>query len=135
MAKKFFTLDEANALLPILRTELEQLQNIKRQFEEKYYELLEMKEQRRTGADESADPDPFFAQECELEFLQIEAKGIIRSIHGKGAELKDIEEGLIDFPAIIDGKEVLLCWKKGEEKISHYHGIWDGFAGRRPIGE
>ncbi len=61
--------------------------------------------------------------------------GYIDSIHRKGEELKDIDLGLVDFPAVINGEEVLLCWKRGEETITHYHGLHDGFAGRKPIRE
>jgi hypothetical protein len=49
--------------------------------------------------------------------------------------LKDIDRGLVDFPALLDGQEVLLCWRQGEERIAHYHGSEDGFAGRRKLKE
>lgn len=79
------------------------------------------------------EQDPYFRMECELEFLQIEVKMHSEYIYEKGAELKDIEHGLVDFPAMLDGREVLLCWKHGEESISHYHERYEGFQFRKPL--
>ena len=50
-----------------------------------------------------------------------------------GAEVKDLDEGLIDFPALRGGETVLLCWKLGEGEIEYWHRVEDGFAGRRPL--
>jgi hypothetical protein len=131
---KFFTLKEANELLPFVKQELQTLQVLKRDFEEKFLELKKLKE-RTYGASGSLDHDPFFTLEAELEFLQIEAKSHIQSFQLKGIELKDIDMGLVDFPALLDGEEVLLCWRQGEEQISYYHSRHDGYSGRKPISE
>lgn len=139
MDKKYFTLEEANLLLPILSKELVALQATKRQFDDKYMELQELKagwaqaSSLNKTSNKDKDNDPFFTQECELEFIQIEAKSLIQSIHHKGVELKDIETGLVDFPAKLDDKEVLFCWRLGESEIAYYHGFEDGFAGRKPL--
>lgn len=50
-----------------------------------------------------------------------------------GCELKDYEIGLVDFPAVMDGREVYLCWKLGEETVDHWHEVLEGFAGRRAL--
>ena len=52
-----------------------------------------------------------------------------------GAQVKDVDEGLIDFPALRDGKTVLLCWLLGEDEIRYWHPVEEGFAGRRPLDE
>ena len=49
--------------------------------------------------------------------------------------LKDLDEGLVDFPAMLDGHEIYLCWKLGEERIGYWHGVDEGFAGRKPLEE
>jgi hypothetical protein len=134
MSKKYFTLAEANALLPSIRKELEILQSIKREFERKYMELRTLKEQYAYGS-ETKDADLFFTLECEIEFMQIEARGHIQHLYSQGVELKDIEIGLVDFPAVLNGEEVLLCWRQGEERITHYHNRYEGYAGRKPIEE
>lgn len=132
MGRKMFTVQEANALLPLIRKEIGALREVKARFERKYIELSELR-QRIAAALRDDEEDPLFAMECELEFLQIEASALFRSIAMKGVELKDIDSGLVDFPAMIGGREVLLCWKFGEERVEYYHGVHDGYAGRRRL--
>jgi len=57
----------------------------------------------------------------------------IDEIDGHGAQVKDLDEGLIDFPALRNGETVLLCWKLDEDEIGYWHRVEDGFAGRRPL--
>jgi len=132
MDKKYYTLEEANALLPIVKQELEKLQDIKRQFREKYEELYELKTLHKHNGI-SVEGDPYFTLECEMDFLQMEGNAVLQSFERKSVQLKDIDSGLVDFPAIRNGQEVLLCWRQGEERIEHYHGLYDGFAGRKRL--
>jgi hypothetical protein len=134
MTMILFTLEEANELIPFVEQELQTLQTLKRGFEEKFLELKRLKEQTY-GSIGSLDYDPFFTLEAELEFLQIEAKNHIHNFQHKGIELKDIDIGLVDFPALLNGEEVLLCWRQGEERISYYHSRYEGFSGRKLISE
>jgi hypothetical protein len=131
--KKWFSLEEANEMLPFVDQELKKMQALKRTFEGKYTELRKMKNE--LAEKPSAEKDPFFVMEAELEFIQIEARGLIQNFQLTGVELKDIETGLVDFPSLIEGQEVLLCWKQGEDRIRYYHGKEDGFAGRKPISD
>lgn len=57
----------------------------------------------------------------------------LTEIHELGAQVKDLDTGLLDFPTLYRGREVLLCWKLGEPGISHWHGLEEGFRGRKPI--
>ena len=50
-----------------------------------------------------------------------------------GVQVKDLDEGLVDFPARHGGRDVLLCWKVGEPEVAHWHGLDEGFAGRKPL--
>lgn len=127
MSRKYYTLVEANRLLPEVRKQVDELQEMKRQFERKYTELCELK------PGQPDHDDLTFTLECELEFLQVQFKSGLAGFELKGIELKDVDMGLVDFPALMDGGEVLLCWKKGEERVEHYHGLFDGFAGRKKI--
>ena len=61
------------------------------------------------------------------------AKDALAEIEAIGVEVQDLEEGLLDFPCVMDGKTVMLCWKLGEDSITHWHGPEDGFAGRKPL--
>jgi hypothetical protein len=57
----------------------------------------------------------------------------LAEIDSIGVQVKDLEEGLLDFPYVMDGKTVLLCWKLGESTIAHWHTEEEGFAGRKPL--
>ncbi len=62
-----------------------------------------------------------------------EAKDSLAEIDSIGVQVKDLEQGLLDFPSLMDGKLVLLCWKLGEPAITHWHTEEEGFAGRKPL--
>ena len=57
----------------------------------------------------------------------------VRQIDDAGVQVKDLDEGLLDFPAEHEGEEVLLCWKVGEPEVAYWHGLDEGFAGRKPL--
>jgi hypothetical protein len=62
-----------------------------------------------------------------------ELDGLVREIEETGAHLKDVELGLVDFPAERDGEIVYLCWQSGEPEVAFWHRVEDGFAGRQPL--
>ena len=64
---------------------------------------------------------------------RVEVARCVNAIHGRGAIVKDLDEGLVDFPAVRKGEEVLLCWRLGEDEVAHWHGLEEGFAGRRQL--
>ena len=128
MTPKYFTLSEANALIPMVVVELQALQQLKTDYHHKYYQLKILKAKQ-----DNQQEDEIFNLECQLEFTEVEADLHMNNLDSKGIQLKDIDHGLIDFPAIHGGEEILLCWKQGEEQIRFYHGIDDGFSGRKII--
>lgn len=70
--------------------------------------------------------------------VEREARSLARAVDAiaeHGAEVKDLDEGLVDFPALHRGETVLLCWKLGEDEVRYWHRVEDGFAGRRPVEE
>ncbi|TWI59126.1 DUF2203 domain-containing protein [Halalkalibacter nanhaiisediminis] len=133
MSKIYFTLEEANELLPTLEKELAELQQLRKEFQYKSKQLKKIKES--TFHHLQTETDSVFMKESELEFLEIQAQLHVYNIEASGAQLKNIEMGLLDFPAIIQGEEVLLCWKQGESEITHFHGEDEGYTGRKPIDE
>src|SRR5947208_2722177 len=70
---------------------------------------------------------------AERQKLASELEEAIKRIQETGCVIKDLDVGLIDFPSLRGGEEVYLCWKLGEERIGYYHGIDEGFAGRKPL--
>ncbi len=136
MDGKLFTISEANALLPQLREDLSVLQALVSKVEEQYLELKKIKaNHEQSSARKENSRDPYFDLESQLEFMQIEADLLINNFARKGVLLKMINPGLIDFPAVLDGEDILICWKEGEERITHYHGWHDGFIGRKLLPE
>jgi hypothetical protein len=131
---KLFTLSEANALLPQLKEDLLQLQALVGQVENQYLELQKIRTAHQQLATRSdSKDDPFFEMESRLDFMKIETELLIGNFARKGVLLKMINPGLIDFPAKLDGQDILICWKEGEEIITHYHSWNDGFAGRKSL--
>ena len=62
---------------------------------------------------------------------RVEIARRVNAVHERGAIVKDLDTGLVDFPARLAGEEVLLCWRLGEEQVAHWHGLEEGFAGRK----
>jgi hypothetical protein len=78
-------------------------------------------------------PHAFAEAQAEVE---AEAAGVTRcveGIHELGGQVKDLDRGLVDFPALRRGEEILLCWQVGEDEIGHWHGLGEGFAGRHEL--
>ena len=81
------------------------------------------------GIDSQAIADLEEAEQRE----RVEIARCVDAIHSRGAIVKDIDEGLVDFPAVRDGVEILLCWRLGEDEVAHWHGLEEGFAGRKQL--
>src|SRR5258708_10180833 len=78
---------------------------------------------------------PFTRRKAERAKAEQGAKDALVEIDSIGVQVKDLEIGLLDFPCDVDGRVVLLCWKMGENSITHWHSTDEGFAGRKPIDE
>jgi hypothetical protein len=130
---RFFTLLEAEALLPQIQKYLQKLSSAKQQHEEADAQITGI-HQRIALAGGSIPPH---AQLLELKQQKEAAarhlKETVEAIHDTGCQLKDLEMGLIDFPTLYRGQEVYLCWKSGERDIGYWHHVEDGYRGRRPI--
>lgn len=131
--RRHFTVGEANALLPQLERQLEQLQALYRRARAKFLEL-----QRIRSVGHREDGTLIMQYDYRLarrdyQDLVERIHRILADIHGLGCEVKHIEEGLVDFPARIGDREVYLCWQLGEPAVAFYHGVHEGYAGRRPI--
>lgn len=127
-----FTLEEANRAVEELRPVVERMVEHGRRLAEA------QSAQRRLVtriAGNGGDMQPSDLREL-AETIQSEADAIgacAEEINAAGAQIKSLEEGLLDFPARRDGELVLLCWKLGEDEIQYWHGADEGFAGRKPL--
>jgi len=133
MTPRYFTPDEANALLPEVRETAETLVGHRRVLVEANAKRAHLASQI---AGNGGDFDPQEPRELE-EVLQREAEAVghaIERLESLGVLVKDADRGLVDFPALREnGEEVLLCWQVGEDEIAFWHGLEEGFAGRKPL--
>jgi len=124
-----FTIEEANRTLPLLRRIVGDVVRDYWRWQEKVREFEEVAANRQLGeANEDAD-----RLEKETLDLARDIEGYISEIKQLGVEMKGIDSGLVDFPAEVNGRPVLLCWQLGEESVQYWHEENSGFAGRQPV--
>lgn len=124
---RYFTLAEAESLIPELEKIFQAIREINPKAEAKM-RLIEKME-----ADGSPKLADLAIERAQLEFLVNGMNAWFQGIMDLGAMPKGIDPALVDFPCRIDGREIYLCWVLGEKTITHYHGLEEGFAGRRPL--
>jgi hypothetical protein len=122
--KKHYTREEARELLPLVRQWLDELSQIR--------ELLENYDGRVAKALDVGDD---LGGELVNKYIKCIAaiRDILLRFKKREIQIKDVDRGLIDFPAFIGGKEVFLCWEKGEDDIEFWHDLNSGYAGREPL--
>jgi hypothetical protein len=132
---KTFTLEEAQSLLPVLKSLLNRAIHGKKVMEETAKEFEDLKHRILLSGGLFVDIVHAARRRAELDKAIQEAKDAMAEIDAIGVQVKDLDIGLLDFPCVVDDEIVLLCWKSGEEKIEFWHGIEEGFRGRKPIDE
>jgi hypothetical protein len=132
MAERSFTPDEANNALDEVRPVVERLVAVRarmRELEQSQGELV-IAIGGNGGGYAASDLN---AAQTELAGLADAALACVDRLEELGVVLKDIDLGLLDFPSERAGEEVLLCWQVGEESVTSWHGLEEGYAGRKPI--
>ncbi len=122
---QYFTLQEANQMLISISAWLDEIKIIRSEILTHQPEIWSVMEKS------AGNGGNLTLSRMVKTFDRLDA--LIHNIQDKGVIIKDINTGLLDFPAIKDGREVYLCWKHGEGPIAFWHEIEDGFAGRQPI--
>jgi hypothetical protein len=129
--RKFFTVEEANSTLPLVRA-------IVGDIVQKYREVKELRERlsaiRRDPRRPAADvySEELAHSQAELEAEESSLSSLIDELARLGIELKG-PDGLCDFPSLRDGRVVYLCWRLGEPRVMYWHELDAGFAGRLPL--
>ncbi|HET9284495.1 MAG TPA: DUF2203 domain-containing protein [Candidatus Angelobacter sp.] len=132
---KTFTFEEATMLLPVLRALLKRAMEGKRLIEDVEKELQDVKHKILLSGGLLIDIPEMARRRAERDKALQDIKDALAEIDAIGVQVKDLDIGLLDFPCVVDGEIVLLCWKYGEEKIQFWHGLEEGFRGRKPIDE
>ena len=136
MAKpKTFTLEQAQTLLPVLKSLLKRSMEGKKQIEDVEQELQALKHRILLSGGLEVDMVKVARRCAERDKALQTVKDCIAEIDSIGVQVKDLDIGLLDFPCLVEDEVILLCWKYGEDKIEYWHGVEEGFKGRKPIDE
>ena len=133
MRRRHFTLQEALALLPRLTELLSALRAQRRALLEKERALVDHYHRRVRSNGQARGGEELARLQAEVEAGRRALAEAAATVEALGCELKDVEQGLIDFPALRQGREIYLCWRLGEPTIAWWHEVDTGFAGRRPL--
>lgn len=122
---KYFTPEQADALIPELTEIFTNAIDLKKQIDARSEEWS-LKRETISPVDQAVIQGQveFLVSQLDLQLARVEALGSLP---------KDLNEGLVDFPSRLDGREVYLCWRLGESKVENWHGIADGARGRQPL--
>lgn len=134
MAKRF-TLPQAESLLPEIEIEIRSAIELKARYQQAEGELQAFNQRLMLSGGMAVDRDAILARRAAKDKTAEQLKSAIDAIHGFGCLVKDLDIGLIDFPTLYQGREVYLCWKLGEKGITFWHGVDEGFRGRKPVDE
>lgn len=122
--ERHFTREEANALLPQLTALLSQLQEAKDELTDTdAHEALSEAAPANGGGEQG--------RQVGVAFLEV--RRLLETVERAGIVLRDIDRGLVDFPALMDGGEVYLCWELGEDEVGYWHDLEGGYGGREPL--
>jgi hypothetical protein len=121
----YYDIDAANARLPEVRELLSGLRD----------ERAELIRLRDRTADPGTDDDERRRLQLRMQGIVDQMQAAVVRIDGWSITLRDIESGLIDFPALVNGRQVCLCWRLGEDEVGWWHELSAGLAGRRELAD
>ena len=133
MAPRTYQVEEANRLLPQVRQLTGRVVEVSRQLPELQDQLrIAEYRMRRPGAGDR-ERDTYRKAAALLRSAEEDMVRAVGTLDEMGVALKDVQVGLVDFLSYREGELVELCWRLGEESVSHWHRIGEGYAGRRPV--
>jgi hypothetical protein len=131
--KKFYTVEEANAALPLLRSILRDVTELAQELRERHDRLARIPVAAGSGKNPySEEMDEIQADLERGQEKMHEYEEELKNLH---VELKDYYTGLVDFPCWMEDRAVYLCWRLGEPEVAHWHELDAGFAGRQKLAD
>src|SRR5689334_21364467 len=130
---KHFTLAEAQATIPRVEQLLRQAIDLKQAYQEAEQEMQTVQQRVMVMGGIVIDRDRVVDSRRRREEAGAGLRAAVEGVNEAGCLIKDLDVGLIDFPTRYRGVEVYLCWKLGEDAIEYWHGVDEGFRGRKPI--
>ena len=131
---RHFTPEEANAELEHVRPLVEQLVAT-RQEHAAALERQEELERKIRGNGGGIPPAELASATAEVDAVARRLARLVDEITSHGAQVKDLDSGLVDFPALVNGRQVWLCWRLGEDDVAWWHELGDGFGGRQALSD
>jgi hypothetical protein len=132
---RYFTLAEAEALLPSVERQIRQAVHLKQEHDAAQNAQQEFQRKVAFMGGMQVDRSKLLAVRAKSDATVSRLNEILAEVNDLGVQVKDLDTGLIDFPTFYHGDEVLLCWKLGEDAIRYWHNLTEGFRGRREIDE
>lgn len=126
-------MSEAQTLLPVVESLLRRAQAAGARTSELEREMQELSRRIFMAGGMHVDVAQAARRRTEREKALQEARDTLAEMDEIGVQVKDLEKGLLDFPSVMEGRDVLLCWMQGETEIGFWHTPEDGFAGRKPL--
>ncbi len=130
---RFFTLQQAEQLLPDVAAAIREAISLKAEYEKNELEWHTFSRRIAVQGGVRVDRAYLLEQKNRRQEVAAALQQAIEKVHEFGCLVKDLDIGLIDFPTLFQGEEVYLCWKLGEPGIQFWHGVDEGFRGRKPI--
>jgi hypothetical protein len=130
---RYFTLQQAEQALPEVESAIREAVTLKSEYEQAEQEWQKFSRRVTMMGGMQVDHSKFSDPRNRREAIAQRLKQALEKIQDQGCLVKDLDTGLIDFPTLFHGEEVYLCWKLGEKGISFWHGVEEGFRGRKPI--
>jgi hypothetical protein len=130
---RYFTLAEAQSLVPQVEKQVRRAVSLKAALEEAQSEIEGESERVRLTGGALVDRNKLRDTIARRDAAAIQLRDTLTALQERGCLVKDLDLGLLDFPTRLRGEEVYLCWKLGEPAIAFWHGVDDGYRGRKPI--
>lgn len=133
MSDRYFNREEAEELLPAIGKSLEEARKQKRILDGLEEDLSQASARIMMLGGSVPPYQELLRKKGEKQRFVERLEEAVNEIQEMGCVVKDLDSGLVDFPALRDGREVYLCWKLGEKRIEYWHGMEEGFAGRKRL--
>ena len=133
MQRRLFTFDEANSLVPWLQRIFDRLGSSMERLEAVRERLADIQRERQRQNGTFQQHNEIQRMQAEVDQMSNDVRSMVDEIVEEGIIVRDIGQGLIDFPHMREGREVYLCWIKGEESIAFWHETDRGFIHRQPL--
>jgi hypothetical protein len=130
---KTFTLEEAQAMLPVVESLLKRAMEARQSAVAIETDLQQLNHRIFLSGGMHVDVLAIGRRRSAMDTFSEQAHELVAEIDAIGVEVKDLDSGLLDFPCKLEDEVVLLCWRQGEARIAHWHTMEDGFRGRKPI--